>query len=286
MDDEVPARLRARPRNGPYRRQPRPHPRSLCAAQSDGRLRPDPRRGVRPFGDEQRDRDAGQARHAELLARAGISGGYARPSLHDRGGIRPGRRGPAARRAQPRTSAADAGPGPDQPPDAGMGEHPSLERKPHATGAARGAGHGPARHRHSQPRHLPARARRRLCRRRSRPGRDRWADLHPPGPAHPVHRAAGLSHVERHFCRERLGIGGQGAVQRRPLRRSARPIYIARVPAADARPDAACSAAAAADHDQRHARGVHDGAASTASRARSMPASSPINGIRSASITS
>ena len=55
----------------------------------------------------------------------------------------------------------------------------------------------------SQPRRFPRPARRHVRRRRSRAGRDRRAHLHPPRPAHPVPRAAGLSDVQRHRRRDR-----------------------------------------------------------------------------------
>ena len=114
----------------------------------------------------QRDRaDAPAARaagDAELLARPGISGRHARPPLPDRGGLRSGRRPGDARRADPCQRARSARPGPHQPPDAGMGEHPPAEREPDAARARRGARDRAARHRPAQPRPVPRPARRRV----------------------------------------------------------------------------------------------------------------------------
>ena len=153
------------------------------------------------FGDMLSRRCASSARRlrdSELLARPGISGGHARHELHDRGGLRPGRRRRSAGRDHPRNRAGGADPGARQPPDAGMGKHPPAEREPNAARARRGAADRTAGHGPSQPRPVPQSARRRLRRRRSGAGRHRRPDLHPSRPAHLLRRAAGLSDAERH----------------------------------------------------------------------------------------
>ena len=162
MDDESAACLRAWPRSRPYRRQSRPGAPVLCPAQHDprrARRGPRQRRRRQLFGDMLSRRWRQQARaagDAQLLARPGISGRHARHALSDRRRLRSGRRPRASLpRSAGRARLQARVQGRDQPPDAGMGEHPPAERKPHAARARGGAGDRPARHGHAQPRPVP-----------------------------------------------------------------------------------------------------------------------------------
>ena len=162
------------------------------------------------------------------------------------------------------TRARSAGPGPHQPPDAGMGEHPSVEREPHAARARRGPRDGPARHGHAQPRPFLAQL------------DGVYVDDDPaqgvidgPSFTHPDLRiqfsgAAGLSDVERHRRGDDRRLGRARRSSAAAASTATLDNYILpRVPAADRRPGADRGAAAAADDDQRHAGGVSRPRAST-----------------------
>ena len=145
-----------------------------------------------------------QARHAELLARAGISGRHARHALHDLRGLRSRRAQPEILAALGRNTALQArvqGRTNRQTPE-WASTHPYIEnRMQRAIEEARATGRLGSGIRNRDG--FLDRARRHVRRRRSGPGRDRRPELHAPGPAHPVHGAAGLSHVERHEPRSR-----------------------------------------------------------------------------------
>ena len=165
-----------------------------------------------------------------------------------------------ARRAEPAIRASGAGPGTDQPPDAGMGEHAPAERKPDA---ARAAGSASATGR------LGRGIRNRDMFLSELEGM--FVDDDPaqgvidgPSFTHPdlriqFTRSAGLSDVERHLCGDDLRFGRQGAIQRRPLSAARSTITSWRVfEQLTARPDAARDPAAAAHDHQRHAGRGHD----------------------------
>ena len=229
----IPARLRARPRGRPHRRQSRPHPRGLCASCNPLGVLGQIARQRSSAARQSIALDAparGQARHAELLARAGISGRHARPALHDRRRLRPCRRRRAAGRADPRNRARGARPGPHQPPDAGMGAHPPAEREPHAARAS-----GSARDR---PNRAPAFATATPSSTRSR------ASIVDDDPAQGIIDGPIFTHPDLRIqfrvppgylmsngadAVTIAGLGREGAVQRRPLSTASLDDYILRV---------------------------------------------------------
>ncbi len=156
--------------------------------------------------------------------------------------------------------APGPGPGTDQSPDSRMGEHAPAEREPRATRAGRGPGNRPARLRNAQSRPVP------------QPDGGLYVD---DDPAQGVIEGATFTHpdlriqftVPPGYLMQNgtdavtvSGIGGEGAVQRRPLQRQPREYDPAGLSAADRRAVAAGGPAAAADHGQRHAGGLHHGA--------------------------
>ena len=293
MDDESAARLRAWPRGRARRRQPR----TRRASPTRGATR-----SAAIFGamlgsvvgggigsavaqmSQQRAQLATLSFSREQEYQADMLGTrYLVAAGYDPAG------GPGSpRRARPRERAPSARPGPRQPPDSGMGEHPPAEREPHAARACR----RPARPAASAP----------ACATATSSSRSSKASIVDDDPAQGIIEGRTFTHPD---LRIQFAVpqgylmqnGTTRGVDQR-LGRARRSSAAAATTAASRITSARCfqqltggqaaadDPAAAADDDQRHPGGLHDRPRQHLVRRRRRQRRSPISGTRTRSITS